>query len=33
MSMPLAELREQAQQGGPLRVDPTFGELIDAHLD
>jgi hypothetical protein len=33
MSMARAELREQEQQGGPLRVDPTFGELIDGYLD
>jgi hypothetical protein len=29
----LAELREQAERGGPLRVDPTFGELVGAFLD
>jgi hypothetical protein len=28
----LAELREQAEQGGPLRLDPTFGELVSAYL-
>ena len=28
----LAELREQAEHGGPLRVDPTLGELLDAYL-
>jgi hypothetical protein len=33
MSMALAELREQAHQGRPLRVDPTFGVLIEAYLD
>jgi len=28
----LAELREQAEQGGPLRLDPTFGELLGAYI-
>jgi len=28
----LAELREQAEHGGPLRVDPTLGELLGAYL-
>ena len=28
----LAELREQAEHGGPLRLDPTFGELVSAYL-
>ena len=29
----LAELCEQAEHGGPLRVDPTFGEMVSAYLD
>jgi hypothetical protein len=29
----LAELREQAAHGGPLRLDPTFAELVCAYLD
>ena len=29
----LADLREQAEHGGPLRIDPTFGELVGAYLD
>jgi hypothetical protein len=28
----LAELAEQARHGGPLRVDPTFAELVDSYV-
>jgi len=28
----LAELREQAEHGGPVRLDPAFGELVSAYL-
>jgi hypothetical protein len=29
----LDELREQAEHGGPIRLNPTFEEVLDAYID